>query len=295
MLPLRALQFFEVVSRTGSLSRASEELGVSQPAVSQQLRQLEEWLKVTLFTRTRHGVSLTDEGRALAEGLGEGFSLIRRSVERVRGRQTVTLAVLSTFAQRWLIPRLYDLQQSEPEIDLRLITVSSLEDLRGGSVDLLIETGLSERLGQAGEEVFPLFDNAAFPVAAPGLLKSKPVPHPDDLARHYWLQVEGAPRRDDWSRWLAAAGLKGLEPRGWLYFETSNQALEAAISGAGVAMGHTPFVLDALRQGILSAPLSHSIDEETACCLVCRPRALEREQVRRFKRWILGRAASESA
>ncbi len=120
--PLRALPVFEAVARLNSFSRAAAELHVSQSAISHQIRQLEDHLGERLFFRAGRSLTLTDQGREYLEMIAPALQQIRRATVALQGREDTVLrvALFSSFAVRWLIPRLPDLQRNHPGLELRL-------------------------------------------------------------------------------------------------------------------------------------------------------------------------------
>ena len=285
--PLSCLRAFEAVARHRSVTRAAAELGVTQPAVSQRLRQLEAYFERGLVRRDAGGIAITAEGQAYASRLERAFAEIQAATEDLRAataaERALTISVLATFAQRWLIPRLAGFQAAHPEIEIRLLATSRITDLWRDDVDLSIRPDAGKR-GRARSDF--LVANDLFPVASPALLERQPVRRPADLAAQVLLRVEAEPRDQDWPRWLAAAGVPQLQPRGWLPFASSSHALEAAIAGLGVAIGHTPFVVDALEAGRLAAPLERRIENDGYYLVATAERADSR-RVRHFRSWLL--------
>jgi LysR family glycine cleavage system transcriptional activator len=285
--PLPCLRAFEAVVRHRSVTRAAAELGVTQPAVSQRLRQLEAFVERALVRRDAGGIAVSAEGQAYAARLERAFAEIQAATEELRAatapERGLTIAVLATFAQRWLIPRLTGFQEAYPEIEIRLLAASRLADLWRDEVDLSIRPAPGSRGHARGDF---LIANDLFPVASPSLLERRSIRRTADLATHVLLRVEAAPRDQDWPRWLAAAGMPQLRPRGWLPFASSSHALEAAIAGLGIAIGHTPFVVDALDAGRLVAPLEPKIEDD-AYHLVARADRANDRKVRSFRSWLL--------
>jgi LysR family transcriptional regulator, glycine cleavage system transcriptional activator len=285
--PLPCLRAFEAVVRHRSVTRAAAELGVTQPAISQRLRQLEAFMGRPLVRRDAGGVAITNDGKAYGVRLERAFAEIHAATEELRtvgdAGRALTISVLATFAQRWLIPRLAGFQAAHPEIEIRLLATSQIADLWREDVDLSIRPGARKRARARSDF---LIANDLFPVAAPALLERQPVRAAADLAAQVLLRVEAAPRDQDWPRWLAAAGVPQLQPRSWLPFASSSHALEAAIAGLGVAIGHTPFVVDALDAGRLVAPLEHRIADDGYYLVATRDQADSRK-VRSFRSWLL--------
>jgi LysR family glycine cleavage system transcriptional activator len=285
--PLSSLRTFEAVVRHGSVTRAAAELGVTQPAISQRLRQLEAFLERPLVRRDAGGIAISADGQAYAVRLERAFAEIRAVTEAIRagaeGERALTISVLATFAQRWLIPRLAGFQQAHPEIEVRLLATSRIADLWREDVDLSIRPGAGVERGVRSDF---LVANDLFPVASPALLERQPVRAPGDLAAQVLIRVEAEPRDQDWPRWLAAAGVARLQPRSWLPFASSSHAIEAAIAGLGVAIGHTPFVADALDAGRLATPLACRIADD-GYFLVARRDRVDSPKVQRFRNWLL--------
>lgn len=285
---LRCLRVFDAVARHGNATQAAAELGVTQPAVTQQLRVLEGYLGVRLVRKDRRGIELTAAGAALAARIARSFDDLRDALESAAGKAgtapPLTLALLATLAQRWLIPLLPAFQAKHPEIEVRLLTTSRLVDLQREDVDLAIRVGDGKWPGCRSDF---LFENALFPVASPALLARLPLTAPRDLTRHVLIGVDAPPRHGDWPRWLAEAGLDDFQPANSLTFATSAQALEAAAAGLGVAIAHTPFVEADLRTGRLAAPFRQRIVEDDGFYLVTPRASASLPRVAAFRTWLL--------
>ena len=170
--PFARLRAFEAAARLGGVSRAAAELGVTQPAVSQQLSALEALLEVRLLERRRGGgVRLTAEGAAYAQVLTRAFAEIDGATRRLTARAgdpIVTVSLLPTLAVRWLIPRLPSFQADNPDLEVRLSTTARLVDLDREDVDLAIRYGRGQ--WPRHEARFLMADDM-FPVASPRLLE----------------------------------------------------------------------------------------------------------------------------
>lgn len=285
---LRCIRAFEAVARHRNVTLAAEELGVTQPAVTQQLRLLEGHLGTRLVRADRRGIDLTAAGAALASRVVRTFDDLRDALNDAAGlagnAPPLTLALLATLAQRWLIPRLPSFQSLYPDIEVRLLTTSRLVDLQREDVDLAIRVGDGKWPGCRSDF---LFENALFPVTSPDLLARTPLNCPGDLSRHVLITVSSPPRHDDWARWLAHAGVVGLKPQSRLEFASSAQALEAAAAGLGIAIAHTPFVEGDLRTRRLVAPFDTRIIEPESFYLVVPRAAAALPRVAAFREWLL--------
>lgn len=242
---LNALRAFEAASRCGSFVRAADELGVTAGAVTQQIRQLEAWLGFALFRRLPQGVILTDAAREAQPRLTRGFDMLGQAVQDLQtghGRRALSLAALPCIAQLWLSPRLVALQQAFPGLDVSVSAMEQPPDARREPHDLaLFYRPVAD--GVAGED-------ALAPVCAPALAAR--LTAPADLATVTLLH--DAVWRGDWSRWLQAAGISGVDAGRGPTFSLYSLALDAALAGSGVLIGRISLVSGLLAQGRLAAP-----------------------------------------
>ncbi len=228
-LPLNALRAFEASARHGNFTRAAIELCVSQAALSHQIKGLEARLGVTLFRRLPRGVTLTDEGAALAPVLSQAFDNIGSTLDRFqdgRYRSVLTVGVVATFAVGWLLPRLPAFHAAHPEIDLRVMTNNNRVDLAGEGLDVAIRFGDGIWPGMIAT---PVLAAPMQPMAARQLVGRDIATVP--LLRSY--------RADEWPRWFAAAGL-ACPPLHGPVFDSSLALAAAAANGAGAALLPVP-------------------------------------------------------
>lgn len=288
---LNALRAFEAAARYLSFTRAAHELHVTQAAVSQQVRALEEDIGAPLFRRARRALVLTDAGRELAGDAAEAFARLADAAARARARgRTRPLAVSMTpsFGAKWLVPRLGRFLSAHPEIDLKIHTSQLLVDLRRGEADIVVRQG---RGVYPGLSVELLAREDIFPVCSPKLIGRKPLETPNDLRAHVLLQDEGV----EWGPWLAAAGVTGIDPDRGPRFLDSHLTLEACADGQGVALGRTMIAADDLASGRLVRPFPLSVTIPLAYWLVYAPDQAERPALQAFRQWILAEAAATLA
>lgn len=288
---LKALRAFEAAARHLSMSRAADELSVTQPAVTQQIRSLESFLGLRLVYREGQGLALTPAGRAYAGRLHGVFAEIGNAtadlIHQEKKGGVLTVSILPTLAQRWLIPRLGSFQATHPEIEVRLFTTARVVDLRREDVDLAIRFGDGTWRGCRSHFMMA---NDMFPVIGQQLQDTQPLIQPADLAEHIWLWVDAEPRTGDWPTWLAAAGVESLEPKGRIAFENSSHALAAATAGLGVAIGHRPFVIDDLSLGRLAAPFETTVSSAKAYYVVTASEDAKLPRVAACREWLLAEA-----
>lgn len=253
--PLHQLAVFAAAARRVSFTAAAAELGVTQSAVSQQVRLLEERLGRPLFRRLPRGLMLTDEGRALLPLVEEALARLSEGVADLFGRpgeQRVVLRGTVGFQRFWLLPRLPAFRRAHPGLRLRLVTANWAEPQPPAGIDLEVRLGLGDWPGLTAER---LTRDRLLPVAAPALAAG--LRTPADLAGQTLIHSIGF--REGWPAWLAAAGQAGLASAALLEVDTAVTALALAESGEGVALGRSSFLEEGLAAGRLVAPFTLSL------------------------------------
>ncbi|HJS05771.1 MAG TPA: transcriptional regulator GcvA [Variovorax sp.] len=258
--PLNAIRAFEAAARHMSITLAADELSVTPGAVSRQIKSLEETLGLQLLKRGHRQIALTRQGadyyRAVARAI-ESLRDATRRLKRRSQRKQLKIRAYTTFAMRWLIPRLSGFHAAHPDVEVLLKASLEPVDFRKEDIDGAI------RLGDGnwpGTHSYRLLDNVLAPVASPELLKKGPkLKRPADLA-HYTL-LHTIARPDDWAFWLEAAGGAGrLDPRAGMTYESSAMSYAAAIEGQGVAMAQLFLVEKDLEEGRLVMPFGKTLD-----------------------------------
>ncbi|PMS38649.1 LysR family transcriptional regulator [Trinickia symbiotica] len=253
-LPLNALRAFEASARHLSFTRAARELSVTQAAVSQQVRVLEERLGAVLFKRLPRGLGMTDEGLALLPVLTDAFDRIDAVLRQFEGghfHEVLTVGVVGTFAVGWLMPRLNRFRADHPFVELRLLTHNNLVDVAAEGFDCAIRFGDGKWPGMQAERLIeaPLGVLCAPDVAAR-------LSTPRDLADETLLRSY---RADEWVRWFEAAGVEPRAIRGPV-FDSSRLMVEAAMQGAGVALAPVRMFERELRSGRLVCAFDVEVD-----------------------------------
>jgi len=296
--PTATLRAFEAAARLRSFTRAAEELGLTQGAVSHQIRALEQQLGTALFRREQRQSLLTPRGELLAAAVRDGMARIAdafAAVQRERRAPTLMVSVLPGFAVKWLFPRLIRFDQSHPEIQVNIATGTHLADLPG-EADVAIRYGTGNYPGLHAEK---LLDERLFPVCSPALCAGKrPLRKPADLARHTLLHdhiyaVGGRP--PTWETWLKAAGIDAIDPAAGRRYGQANMVIQAAIEGLGVALGRTALVHDDLAAGRLVCPFGPSVPSDYSYYFVSTREALETAKVAAFHGWLRREAAATIA
>lgn len=249
--PLNWLRAFEAAARHLSFTDAGVELGVTQAAVSQQVRQLEDWLGAQLFKRLARALALTDAGIAYLPIVQDGIERIDLGTAEIFGHpegRPVTLRASTTLAVLWLAPQLARLRAEHPEIAVRVTTLYSPVDFGQDGVDIEIRYGAGT---WPGVKAHRLFDESFFPVASPGYLAMAPaLKTPADLPGHRLVHVIG--EREGWGIYLRLAGVGDVETsEGDIQCDTLAVALNAAAAGAGVALATSPVADTMIGSGAL--------------------------------------------
>jgi LysR family transcriptional regulator, glycine cleavage system transcriptional activator len=289
LLFLNGIRAFEAAARSGSFASAGAELNVSAAAVSRMVNLLEQRLGVALFERKANRLVMTSAGRAYQGGLTPIFDALASLTAQVTAPSSVralTVGVGPTFAMKWLIPRLADFRNDQPDIDVRITTGGAAAPFRD-DWSCGIKLGDGEWPGLVAE---PLFAADLLPVCAPRL--AAPLKRPGDLKPASLLRVVHSP--DDWPVWLKLSGLPRVTARG-PEFQFYGQALQAAVDGLGIAMGIRPYIDDDLAAGRLIAPFELSVPKGMRWYLVYRGFRTEQRDFAAFRRWIMRAAARPAA
>lgn len=283
---LNALRAFVAAGRHLSFTRAADELHVTQGAVSRLVKQLEQDLGVSLFSRGPRGLELTEAGAAYLPPLSDAFERIQAATRLIarsaRPANRLAITMLPTFAMRWFMPRLADFHQLNPEIAVDVTSADRLVDFAAEPVDVGIQYGGGPWPDELHAEF--LFAETVTLVASPTLLRSRPLHKPDDVKRHVLLTHSTRP--EAWGEWFAAAGLKGQTPRGPA-FEHFFMSIEAAVNGLGLALVPDFFVVQELRDGRLVEPLPKlRLQRPGGYYLLCLKGREREPAIRAFRNWL---------
>ena len=284
--PLVALRVFECAARHLSFTRAADVLGVTPPAVSHQIKALEDWLGTPLFKRLNRTIRLTKAGEIYAPMLTSAFNTLAEATNKVinmGGARVLQVGALDSFAAVWLLPRLHRFRERHPALDVRFNTLGQDADpLASGSVDLEIRYGSG---AWPSLHVREIMREDIFPVCSPRLLEGKhPLKSLHDL-KHFDLLHDVATL--DWSTFLAHCGVTDVDPERGYGFTQSHFVLQACIDGNGVALGREAIVAEALARGQLVRPLAESVPSEYSYYIVAREEEADLPHVTAFAEWII--------
>jgi len=290
------LRAFEAVARHLNFRAASEEMALTQSAVSRQIQALEEEVGVSLFLRHTRAVELTSAGTLLLMAVSQALPRIDGAVRQIRqsaGRKSVSLTTFASFASMWLIPRLEQFQRDNPDMDIRIDASDAPLDLEVADVDLALRYG---PMGSMPANAVRLFGEQLTPVASPWLLKTGgALKKPADLAQFALIEAGDAHRTHlewlSWRRWFDEQQLPKLQAKRWLYFNYAYQMVQAALTGQGVVLARMPMVAESLANGDLIEPLPHlRMDSPMAYWLIVGPRSAQRPEIKAFCDWLRSQA-----
>lgn len=257
---LASLRFFEAAARKLSFRKAAAELHVTDGAVSQQIKHLEEALGQKLFLRLPRRIALTEAGERFAVTVRKALAEIEdeaRAISAGGTRTEICVRVNPSFALRWLMPRIGDFYTKHPGRKLFMIAEYGDIDLSERDFDITIEQAVQPLAGLHSER---LFDEYITPVCTPAYLKDHPLNTPDGLGActllhdaHAW---GGGANDAEWKVWLQEAGILQIAAVQDRFFSLADMSIQAALNDQGVAMGRAALVADLLKAGALVAPFA---------------------------------------
>jgi LysR family transcriptional regulator, glycine cleavage system transcriptional activator len=292
---LDLIKGFVAVGRRMSITLASQDLCLTQSAVSRQINALEARLGVKLLLRGHRSIAFTAAGERLfrsADAVVQQLQDVMGEIHTSRVRRPVMLSASIGFTGLWLLPRLSRFQKLHPGVDLRVSANDRVADLRHDDIDLAIRY-TAPTLAPHGAT--HLFGESVAPVAHPSLgLKSlrtmqalsKVSLLEFDAPSHPWLQ---------WQGWLHAMGWATAKPRGVIRFNQYDQVIQSALDGQGVALGRLALIqplIDDRRLVILALPKHRAEVTHAHAYWLIRANEQPRQDVRRVAEWIEAEARS---
>ena len=283
--PLSAIRVFEATARLMSFTRAAAELGMTQAAVSYQIKLLEDRLGTPLFLRRPRALVLTEAGQWLAPRTSDAFALLREAYSRFAEREQQTLVVntMHTFAAQWLAPRLGVYQLAHPKTAVQLETTQRLVDFAREEVDVAIRSGKGVWPGLLATR---LIDVRYTLMVSPALLaRVGGMSTPADMFKVDLLD----PQDPWWIEWFKAFG----QPMSKLDMTLAPIGLQtitasAAVAGRGGALLVPEFFEQDIADGRLVAPFDQVIDTGDAYWLVFPDPRRNVPKIKAFRDWMVG-------
>jgi LysR family glycine cleavage system transcriptional activator len=282
--PLNAVRAFETAARHLSFSRAAEELGVTQGAVSKHVIALEDIIGAQVFVRSSTGLSLTQEGYTLMEALRPAFTMMADAFAVYHRRSprtnTCRIATLASFASQFLVPQLPEFHAKHPDIGIEFITSVRLVDLTREEADIGVRYGLGQYEGLLSS---PLVRGKLSPVCSPGVFDACGGDVARIMTTHRRIQTAGF---NEWRDWCAAAGMdtSGLQPA-WV-IEDFLVAIKAAARSQGLALLPLILVQDELATGALVEFAPTRLDTEHTFHIAHTNTSLRRPHVQAVVDWL---------
>ena len=283
--PLSAVRAFEAAARHSSFTKAAAELGMTQAAVSYQIKLLEDRVGAPLFLRLPRRVVLSEAGKRLAPRVTEAFQRLEAAFASLRESSESVLSVtaIMSFATNWLVPRLGTFQLAHPSIAVRLETDHRLVDFDREEIDVGIRTGRGTWPGLNSHLLMP---SEFTPLCSPALLaRAGKLADPADLLKLPLLDWQ-----DEWWRqWFAFAGIDNPRPAPHPTVQLESQLMlgQAAMAGQGVAILTPAYFAADIAAGRLVQPFDIVGRSESSFYLVYPQERQNVPKIRAFRDWIL--------
>ncbi|MCG6262032.1 LysR substrate-binding domain-containing protein [Vibrio vulnificus] len=283
---LSALRFFESASRLKSYSKAAEELHVTQAAISQKLRQLEDRLGCKLFVRRGREMHLTDKGQILQKHVNDGFKNIVTGLNRIQNEPlegVLNVSAPRSFSTRWLMPRLWKFTMEFPHVPIRVQNAKGI-DIRHTETDVLIWQGddIVEHLELEQET---LFEEAIFPYCSPQLAESMKFTEPAQLLRCWLIDFNSA--SFNWDQWFHCANVLAKRERlQWMEVSTFDMAINAVVAGHGACLATESITADFVERGLLVKPFNIGLKPGVRISVISDPSSSRVLRINAFKEWL---------
>lgn len=285
--PLKSLQVFLVAGESKNFKQAAQQLNVTQAAVSQQIRLLEENLQSKLFERTNKQTMLTEKGRKLLPFIQRAFEELSSGVQVVtddQNPQVLRISTVHSFSSLWLIPRLQEFQKLHPEIMVQLAPSSELIDFNQSNIDLAIRMG---RGGYSDLMEKKIYDDNLIFVASSKMLVGINKDDPEQILRLPWIEDTSSGIQETFQAYCKSINFK---------YETlvpiiqSNDALpliDSAVQARGFLLVNNSLVTEHLRSGRLVKLLNYSSKSPYSLYLVAPKQQFTWEKVKLFENWLV--------
>lgn len=278
------IRAFESSARHLSFTAAANELGLTQAAISKQVKLLEFYLGEPLFYRKPRSLVLTKAGAAYLPKVQDSFDVLQTGIEEVfgrKGKNTLTIRVIAGYAINWLAPRLPKFYALYPDVDIRIVSSVWAENIDSEQYDFDIQYGLGN---WSGCQVDRLSWDSLTPLISPDIADEfKTV---EDLNKYPLINVMGY--LEGWPRWLRAAGIEDMDYK-QLQIDSTPLAFELARAKLGVALGRSSLCETVLKESRLVAPFELRVAVDEGFFLLSKPDKFSR-QAHLFREWVLNEA-----
>ncbi len=287
---INLLYSFECAARYQSYSKAATELCISQAAVSQQMRQLEETLGKKLFIRKNKSMLLTQQGQSLLLTSQKAFDIIEKGIKNITTEEvagTLTISSTQAFTALWLMPKLKKFSKKYPDIKIRVLSSAHFENLKEQHIDLAIRFGNDVPKNTDSSLSCEYFgEDAVYPVCSSELAKKLTFNSPADLLKT-WLVTIDKPGYYDWSTWFNKTDTQGYQShQQWTTVQSTDMALNAVLNGHGVTLAALYLCAEKLQTGQLVIPVNISHPNLVKRYFVFDPHSAKIARLAIFTRWL---------
>ncbi|KTE02696.1 MAG: LysR substrate-binding domain-containing protein [Sphingopyxis sp.] len=282
--PLAAVRTFEAAGRLQNFSRAAEELGLTQAAVSYQIRQLEDRLGRALFVREKGRVRLSETGQRLLPAISNAFATMGDAFAALGSDEAdvLTINAATSFGGTWLSARIGSFQLQYPELAVRMAMSNDLIDFDASNVDVAIRIGKGVWPGLRSDFLMRQY---LAPIASPAFIEEHDIREPADLLRVQRL----APNDSWWAEWFALAGVARppASTRRGIELDSQLQEGSAVQAGFGVAMMTPLYWQGELASGRMVQPFDTLyVSASSGMWLVHRDNRVGVRKIERFREWL---------
>ncbi len=289
-VPLASIRVFEAAARLKSFTRAAEELGMTQAAVSWQIKALEGRLGQSLFRRLPREVAPTESGERLSRAATEAMVLLRRAISDLTEADEAVLSIttLATLATQWLAPRLGTFQVANPDLAVRLDTAPYLVDLARENFDVGLRSGSGEWPGLESVRLMP---SIFTPLCSPAMAEQLGLKAPADL-----LEAPRIGMEKEWAAWFARAGVASTaRPASRLTADYQALEVAAALGDQGVALASPILFAREIAKGLLVQPFPQTVELSGGYWLVWPHDRRRARKIVRFRDWLTATAEADPA
>jgi LysR family glycine cleavage system transcriptional activator len=283
--PLKSVRYCLVAAQALSFKEASEQLFVTQAAISQHIKILEEYLGRQLFLRGKRQVQLTEDGKRLLPDIQQGFDAFIRGVGRLQAdtnANVLNITVIESFSSRWLVPKLAEFQQQHANISVRLQPSNALISFENTDLDLAIRLGEGK---YSGLDSHFLMNDRFCLVCHPSLVNAGL--SPQNLNLLPMLEENSHDIRAAWQNFFSTHNISGENYKKALSVENSSVTIvEAALAGQGIAMVRYSLIYQQLRREQLVQLFDYMYPCSYAYYLVAPKHHFMRQKVLQFEQWL---------
>jgi LysR family glycine cleavage system transcriptional activator len=287
------LRCFDAAARHQSYSLAAIELSITQAAVSQQIRNLEEHLQVKLFVREGRAMRLTKQGKTLSDSVVRAFSELSLGFDRIQVEPetgVLTVTASPSFCSRWLVPRLWKFSALYPGVQVRALASSQYEDVRHSDIDVAIRQG-EKHVNNVHQET--LFIDPVFPICSPRVFEEEKLTSPEQISKCWLVEAIGVGRSGfSWKDWFELAGVAiNSEQYKWMEVTTWEMGINAVLSGHGIFLTAGSMAQDLIESGALVKPFDIQIEPGLRFSLLYDQESPRIARIKVFTDWLKGELA----